>query len=185
MRRLDLENIKRNLERRIDEYETLLVAWKNVSFPTKKDGSPFKNLARNFEGATLTGNKNTLNRQLIVYTHSRLNGYIDDGIDCYGYTTTMNPTTLQRMKDKPQNVGDFYYIYDLDDIKEEINEKIKFLEERIIAMKKELLVTDKAYNEYKQAIQNAIDKLEETTVIDNDKTLFYMIYDYSSQTYYC
>lgn len=46
-----IENLKKEKEKELAHYTALKKAWEDVSFPTKKDGTPFKNMAKNFKGA--------------------------------------------------------------------------------------------------------------------------------------
>ena len=47
----DIENLKKEKEEELAQCIALKKAWKDVSFPTKKDGTPFKNMAKNFKNA--------------------------------------------------------------------------------------------------------------------------------------
>lgn len=47
------EEVKESIQNSINFYEARIKAWENVSFPTKKDGTQFKVLSKNFEGAKI------------------------------------------------------------------------------------------------------------------------------------
>lgn len=47
----NIEDIEKEMDKRIAETAAFLEAWRNVKFPTKKDGTPFKNMNKNFDGA--------------------------------------------------------------------------------------------------------------------------------------
>ena len=47
------EDVRREVQDTINYYDGLIKMWEAVSFPTKKDGSPFKVLSKNFEGAKI------------------------------------------------------------------------------------------------------------------------------------
>ena len=47
----NLEGIKTELNKRLSYEKSILQAWENVTFPTKKDGTPFKVMSKNFENA--------------------------------------------------------------------------------------------------------------------------------------
>lgn len=49
----NLDGIKTELEKRLSYEKSILKAWENVTFPTKKDGTPFKVMSKNFDGAEL------------------------------------------------------------------------------------------------------------------------------------
>ena len=70
----DLEGIKNELKKRIDINQCFLAAWKNVEFCTKKDGTYFKNISKNFENAKY-GTKNyctVYENELTVYVCTKL-----------------------------------------------------------------------------------------------------------------
>ena len=48
---MSLEQIKRDLEKDIVKNKSKLETWKRVTYLTKKDGSPYKIMAKNFENA--------------------------------------------------------------------------------------------------------------------------------------
>lgn len=58
------ESIKVAWENDISRYKTIVKAWESVTFPTKKDGTPFKAMGKNINGAK--------------YVHS------DDSLSAYG-----------------------------------------------------------------------------------------------------
>ena len=46
-----VERLKKEKEHNLARYIALKNTWENVTFPTKKDGTPFKTLSKNFNGA--------------------------------------------------------------------------------------------------------------------------------------
>ena len=49
----NLEGIKTELNKRLSYEKSILKAWENVTFPTKKDGTQFKAMSKNFDGAKM------------------------------------------------------------------------------------------------------------------------------------
>ena len=49
---MSLDSIKRDLKDYIEENKASLEAWENVTYLTKKDGTPFKSMSKNFTNAT-------------------------------------------------------------------------------------------------------------------------------------
>ena len=47
------EDVRRELEDTINYYDSRIKMWSDVKFPTKKDGTPFKTLSKNFDGAKI------------------------------------------------------------------------------------------------------------------------------------
>mgnify|MGYP000119819414 CR=1 FL=1 len=52
---MSLNSIKRDLKDYIEENKARLEAWENVTYLTKKDGTPFKSMSKNFTNATYKG----------------------------------------------------------------------------------------------------------------------------------
>ena len=48
---MSLNSIKRDLKDYIEENKALLEAWERVTYLTKKDGTPFKSMSKNFNNA--------------------------------------------------------------------------------------------------------------------------------------
>ena len=53
---MSLNSIKRDLKDYIEENKARLEAWENVTYLTKKDGTPFKSMSKNFTNATYKRN---------------------------------------------------------------------------------------------------------------------------------
>ena len=47
------EDVRKRLRETIDYYDRRIKLWENVTFPTKKDGTPFKVFSKNFDGASI------------------------------------------------------------------------------------------------------------------------------------
>ena len=56
---MSLEQIKMDLEKDIVKNKSKLETWKRVTYLTKKDGSPYKIMAKNFENAKYGSRFNT------------------------------------------------------------------------------------------------------------------------------
>ena len=61
----DLNEIKTAIRNDIEKHEAFLHAWENVSFPTKKDGSAFKQMQKNKK--TIAAHKKQLAVATIAY----------------------------------------------------------------------------------------------------------------------
>lgn len=48
---MSLNSLKRDLKDYIEENKALLEAWERVTYLTKKDGTPFKSMSKNFNNA--------------------------------------------------------------------------------------------------------------------------------------
>lgn len=119
-----VENLKKEKEKNLAKYIALKNAWENVTFLTKKDGTPFKNLAKNFHGAKYYIGAYSItdcNYMLDVYTSVNYkNGgteYISDSIYCSETLRYMkNPINPDNIRKQGAYVED-QYLYDLNEIK--------------------------------------------------------------------
>lgn len=88
----NLDGIKTELEKRLSYEKSILKAWENVTFPTKKDGTPFKVMSKNFDGAKLYLDNfawRDYEKRLKVNIFDDLNGYISEDINCYNQVKYM------------------------------------------------------------------------------------------------
>ena len=142
----NIENLKKAKEEQLALYTALVKSWKEVKFPTKKDGTAFKNPAKNFVGAkyyipaySLTDCNYVLEiHALVNYPHAGL-AEVSDTIYC--------AETLKYMKHpiNPSNIRkqgiwvEDQYLYDLNEIKTVlIPERIKYYTEEIQKLTNEL-----------------------------------------------
>lgn len=146
-----IENLKKEKEKILAQYIALKNAWENVTFPTKKDGTPFKSLAKNFSGARYYIGAYSItncNYMLTVDTIAKYNNgtteYISDDIYC--------SENLKYMKDpiNPDNIRkqsvcvEDQYLYDLNEIKNIlIPRRIKYYADQIHKLEAELQDFDK------------------------------------------
>ena len=182
----DIDTITTKMENNLTKSKGLLAAWQAVTYPTKKDGTPFKILSKNIEGASL-GQSRYLPRygenELTVYTdHLKGCGYCSDTIWCY---ETLSPySESESAKAKPENVvkGDFgneVYTFDLDDIKQAVNARINDLEKKIASLEKQLTVIEEVYNNFYNAYETALNALYECTKDEEGYKgdLYYLVRD--------
>lgn len=120
-----VENLKKEKEKMLAQYKAFKKAWESVTFPTKKDGTPFKNLSKNFSGARYYIGAYSItncNYMLDVYTSVNYKSgdteYISDSIYC-----SENLKYVKNVKINPENIrkqGTYVedqYLYDLDEIR--------------------------------------------------------------------
>lgn len=160
-----VKNLKKEKEKILAQYIALKAAWENVTFPTKKDGTPFKNLAKNFNGAKYyIGAYSTTdcNYMLDVYTSVNYkNGgteYISDSIYCSENLKYMkDPINPDNIRKQGAYVED-QYLYDLNEIKNIlIPRRIKYYADQIHRLEIELQDFDKlavAVDETIQKLKN-------------------------------
>ena len=187
----NLDGIKTELEKRLSYEKSILQAWENVTFPTKKDGTPFKTMSKNFDGAKLYLDNfawHDYEKKLKVGTFDDLNGYIDESISCYNQVKYITDKT---MLEKTENIMpkepmlEQIYVYDLEDIKKEIKNRIEYHKKNIVSLEKQLDQAEKAYNDFVADYKKAIENLVKTCGA-NDNSLFYAVSDTVKTRYpYC
>lgn len=172
----NLDGIKTKLKNEIEEREAILKAWEGVTFPTKKDGKPFAIMSKNINGATyktadygLSAN----NMVLKVITNSNFK-YVTDSIDCY--------TLVRYLDDEKKAKTENYmpkepyleqvYKYDLEDIKEAVNNRIEYLKGYVDSLKKQLEIADKTYIAFRKAYEDAMNVLDNVTETKKDEYSF-------------
>ena len=182
----DLNEITVKMENKITRAKGLLSAWQAVTFPTKKDGTAFKILSNNIDGATLAQsryNPHYGENILTVYTdYLKGCGYCSDDIYCYD---TVSPyTNNKRAEEKPENVittayGGKVYSFDLDDIKQAVKERIADLTQRIEELETQYSNIEKIYSDFYNAYETAINNLLDATIGTGNGNcdLFYLVRD--------
>lgn len=140
-----IENLKRKKERELAQYTALKKAWEDVSFPTKKDGTPFKNMTKNFENARYYRSPHSLTDCNYVLTVSATakyrtsSEYISDELKCSATLRYMkNPVNSNNIRKQGAYVED-QYLYDLEEIKKIlIPNRIGYYRARIAELTSEL-----------------------------------------------
>lgn len=187
----NLDGIKTELEKRLSYEKSILKAWENVTFPTKKDGTPFKVMSKNFDGAELYLDNfawRDYEKKLKVNTFDDLNGYISEDINCYNQVKYISDKSkLEKVSNimPKEPMLEQVYVYDLNDIKEEIQKTINRHKENIVSLEKQIVQAEKAYNDFVADYKKAIENLVETCGA-NDNSLFYAVRDTVKARYpYC
>lgn len=186
----NLDGIKTELGKRLSYEKSILKAWEDVTFPTKKDGTPFKTMSKNFDGAKMYHDDiawHDYEKKLKVGAFDNLNGYINESISCYEIVKYI---TDKSMLEKTENIMpkepmlEQVYVYDLNDIKNEITKTIKRHKENIVSLEKQIIHAEKAYNDFVEAYRKAIQELEENA--GKETSLFYAVRDTVKTRYpYC
>lgn len=117
--------IEKALKNDLDKYETLTKLWSEVSYNTKKDGTPFKLLSKNIIGAEVRLTRYasySYEKELVVSGRTKDGQFVSDGIDLYAPTKYASASYLK----KKQNIYDGIYYLDLEDVKICIADKIEY-----------------------------------------------------------
>lgn len=188
-----IEEIKKNQEIRIAETEALLKAWKAVTFPTKKDGTPFASMAKNFNGAKYQKKEYTLHcdeNELKVTTNYKYNGrnfYTSDSVNTYELVKHLKD---KEMKAKTENYMpkitylEQIYNYDIDDCKKAIAQRIDYLERTLETYKKQLETLVSAYGIFEKEFTDALKNLATNTFKEENCYLYSDILDAFKKSYY-
>lgn len=181
-----LNNIITGMKETLNREETLLAAWKAVRRIRSKDGSDFKDMASNFEGAKYKKTRHGFHyweNELVVSALSENNDFIGDGICgyiCTKYITKESPW-YDALQSKPQNIiqdaDNTYYVLDVDDLFTEIGRWISKLEKRVNMLKEQINALEPAYNDFHRAITQAVAKLGDATQRSVDGRAFRLIRD--------
>lgn len=186
----NLDGIKTELTKEISKTETLLAAWEQVTFPTKKSGEPFATMSRNISGATYAAHEYTMQpgeNGLRITKWDKINGYVSDEVDCYCLVKYLEDEkkiakTVNYMP--KQSHLEQVYRYDIEDIKEAVSNRINYLKDRIMALKAQFNIVDDCYNNFKKCYAKTIEELANDCkpagsvgFSDGKNDIFYMILD--------
>lgn len=184
----NLDGIKTELAKNLAEAKAKKEAWEKVTFITKKDGKPFSILGKNIVGAKIYAkpyNMQAGENTLKVYSYSNYT-YIDDEIDIYTLVKYLkNEKQIAKTQNymPKQSCLEQVYAFDIDDIKEAVQERISYFENRIVSLEKQNERVEAVYNNFKKAFSEAIEKLEsdcntnDPAYTNNKNDLFYAVKD--------
>lgn len=187
----NLEGIKTEIEKQIDRDVAILNAWKNVTFPTKKDGSAFKQMGKNISGATYCIGQYSLQPGeyiLRVNAWCKSCGYVNDEMNAHNLVKYVNEEKKLKIENHMPKVSylEQIYCFDLDDIKEAVNNRIEYFEKRVANLTEQLTLADQAYKNFVAAYRAAVEQLDKDAKKANDSTLHYMIMETVKARYpYC
>lgn len=173
----NLDGIKTNLKNEIKEREAILKAWENVTFPTKKNGEPFAVMSKNINGATYKVKEYALtsdNVELKVVANYNYK-WVTDSIECYAlvrYLKDKNKIAKTENYMPKESCLEQVYKYDLEDIKQAVNNRIESLKENVKSLKRQLEIADKAYTTFRKAYEDAMAVLDNVTETKKDEYSF-------------
>ena len=164
----NMDGIKTAWEKDLSRYETIVKAWENVTFPTKKDGTPFKVMSKNINGARYIHSDCSLSpfgMKVIVSAWDERNGYVSDEFNAYEIAKYIKDGDIRKAKFEKnlaphEHLLEDLYIYDLDDIKAAIAARIQYYKNKIETLKKDLVNLKTAYDDFKENYKNALIQLE-------------------------
>lgn len=185
----EVNDIKKEIEKRIEKNAAFLSAWEKVTFPTKKDGTPFANMQKNIDGAKYSPVSYAMQGgeyELTVYAQTPKCGYIHDSIGAYElvrYLKDEEKITKKENYMPKQTCLEQVYKFDLEDIKKAIKNRIDYLRKYVDELKQQLSVTEDIVKEFAGAYKNAMQTVENLTSCFEHKDLFYAAKEYVINRY--
>jgi hypothetical protein len=187
----NLDGIKTELTKNINRKKAVLQAWKNVTFPTKKDGTPFKVMSKNISGATYYTETYAMQPgeyMLKVNTWADGTGYTSSTIYAHNLVKYLDETKIAKTQNYQPKITylEQVYTYDLDDIKQAVADKIARLQAEIIELETQLEISAEVFTTFRNAYSAAIHELEQTSRKSENSTLYYMVLDTVKERFpYC
>lgn len=187
----NLDGIQTEIKKQIQHDTAILEAWKKVTFPTKKDGSAFKNMSKNISGASYCAQSYALQAgeyEIRVNAWYEMGGYISDEVKAYNLVKYLDDAKKAKTSNymPKQQYLEQVYVYDLEDIKEAIQKRIAYLERRIENLTKQAEISHNAYKNFVNAYRAAAEQLANDAKKNDDPTLYHMIMDTVKARYpYC
>lgn len=162
------DSIKKELQETIYSKTQALEMWRNVKYITKKDGTPFANLSKNFEGAKIFGGDMP---ELQAGEYMRGVNEWDKIIRVFVYAQDITDDTKRDILQLGYNGQPYKYWLTLDEIKKAVADKIEQLKADIKEYQHYLTICDDAFSTYRKAIEEADKRLAEMTGHQQDGKL--------------
>ena len=176
----NLEDMKLKLELRKREATAFLEKWEAVTFPTKKDGTPFKVMSKNIAGARYTLEQYAMQPgeyELTICTgHIEGLGYRTDTVKAHNlvkYCPDEQKAKTENYQPKTSYLEQVY-TYDLEDIKKAVADRISYLEGYIADLTAQIEESEQIYKTFRELYANAFKSLEDATAKFSHKDLYYM-----------
>lgn len=188
----NLDAIQTQLKKDIAINQAYIEAWENVTFPTKKDGKPFAILSKNIDGAKLAPVSYAMQpgeNELTVCTFCNAAGYVHDSINCYELVRYLKSEKMIAKTENYQPKSAYLeqvYTFDIDDIKQAVADRIKYLKEYVADLEKQLEKSKKVFDAFRAAYDSAVKTLQAETSEFSHKDLYYAVFDCVKNRYpYC
>ena len=161
----NLDGIIAELKKELEKHIEFLAVWEKVTFPTKKDGTPFANMQKNIDGAKIgnTAMCQPGEYNLTVNAYTNTSGYVHDTIDIYNLVKYLkDPAQIAKTQNymPKQSYLEQVYAYDMDDIKQAVTARIEYMTKRVESLKAQIAKAENAYAAFKAAYATALDELQ-------------------------
>lgn len=190
----NLDGIKTALAKDIARSKTLLAAWERVTFPTKKDGTPFKIMSKNISGASYFMEEYAMQPgeyrlRVCDWCGEMGVGYVTSEIDAHNlvrYLTDPEQIAKTQNYQPKQTYLEQVYTFDLDDIKKAVAAKIAQIKKEIAQLETQQEIAADVFRAFKNAYGAALADLEKSAGKAENSALYYMILDTVKERYpYC
>ena len=161
-----LNEIITKLNYEIEQNKAFLIAWENVTFNIKKDGKPFQNMQKNISGASYHAISYSLQPgeyEITITAYVNKMGYMTDTISCYELIRYLkDENKIKKLHNYQPKITylEQVYKYDLEDIKNAIQERITYRKNRIISLTKQIEIVENCYTLFEQGYNNLLVQLE-------------------------
>lgn len=176
------EDIKNRLQESIEYYDTLVKLWESVEYPTKKDGTPFKVLSKNFENAYIGKYypvEDWSNPYLTVYGRDDRGNFQEDHMSLVA--DKYNKSVPEHNPDRETRTTGWGYtneIMTLDEIKQTIKERVEMFKDCKDKTEKALAISEKKFKEVQQKVLELKDIIYSEEVEAVDSGLEYSLREY-------
>ena len=168
----NLSDIIKTLKDEKEDTEKKLQAWQNFKIVTKKDGTPFAVLSKNFEGAAIgkySVVEDSMHPYLTVNYQTECTGYHSNHIQIFYYLDELPESDERRKEYKPQFIRQTV-AKSFDEIREAVNNYMDELEKNIESYDVQLEKASTAYENYAKAIKEAKRQLKIDCGLDENET---------------
>ena len=177
-----LMDIKADLKQYANETEKKISLWKEVKRVYKKDGSDFQSFGRNFTGCKVEqkdwGNADDM--ELVVSDWTPSGGYVKDSISIKVLEDDLKETPAPDRVVKYPHLR-AYVLLTPSEMETAISGHIEVLEKRLASYREQFLLADRAYQQFREAIDNALKDLK--GIAGEGTSLYYDCREYMKTAY--
>lgn len=169
-----LTKVKNELNKMLIDAKTEKECWEKIEFPTKKDGTPFAVMSKNFKNATYKKLDYALQEGeyvLEVYGCRQGIHHVSYSIDCYDivkYMTDEEKIAKTQNYLPKQSFLEQVYAYDFEDIKKAVAQRIHKLNEEIEKLEYALQISDNVYENFKIKYDELVNNLASDCAIEKN-----------------
>ncbi len=162
----NLDQIKKELQNSIEECNAKIAAWENVKRVTKKDGSNFSTLSKNFENAKIEVASYSIRgeKQIRVCGHTESGKFFEDYFSIIPCVNTVKFEVAPERQIKESFLTPYFHMT-VDEIAETIESRILMWKEYVESYEEQLRIADHFYI----LIENELDKIAEILNAVSDK----------------